>query len=100
MTIKAALAVVTVICSIAAAGLWWYASRVKVSPERAAVIEKEEFARTGRHRPVALSFTGDADLQYTLEAQSRWNSYAAAAGLAAASQAAYVAVSEFSGPSA
>jgi len=98
MTLKAGLAVATVIFSITAAGLWWYASWIDVSPEQAEALEKETFEKTGRHRPVALSFTGSADLQHTLEAQSRWNRRAAiAAGFAAACQAFYVAVSEFGG---
>ena len=98
VTLKAGLAVATVVFSIMAAGLWWYASWVKVSPEQAQAIEEEELRRTGKHRPVALSFTGDADLQYTLDAQSRWNKRAAlAAGAAAACQALYVSVSEFAG---
>lgn len=96
MTLKAALAVATTACSIAAAGLWWFASWVEISPERAEALEKERFERTGKHRPISLSFTGDADLQHTLDAQSRWNRRAAiAAGAAAACQALYVAVSEF-----
>jgi hypothetical protein len=96
MMIKPALAVATALCSIIAAALWWYASWVEVSPARADELRKEEFERTGQHRRVALAFTADADLDFTLAAQSRWNRRAAvAAGFAAIFQAAYVAVSEF-----
>lgn len=96
MTLKAGLAVATAILSALAAGLWWYASWVEVSPEQADALEKRKFKQTGKHRPIALSFTGSADLQHTLDAQSRWNRRAAlAAGAAAACQAIYVATSEF-----
>lgn len=96
MTARACLAVATAILSTIAAGLWWYASWVRVSVDQAAAIEKEKFKRTGKHRPVALAFKADADLQYTLDAQSRWNQRAAlAAGAAAMCQAAYVIVTEF-----
>lgn len=96
MTWKAGFAVATVIFSVIAAGLWWYASRLEISPERAQALEKEKFDRTGKHRPVAISFAGAADLHYTLDAQSLWNSRAAmAASAAAACQAVYVATSEF-----
>jgi hypothetical protein len=96
MTFKAGLAVATAVLSAVAAGLWWYASWVEVSPEQADIIEKSKFERTGKHRSIALSFTGSADLQHTLDAQSRWNRRASlAAGAAAACQAIYVAASEF-----
>lgn len=96
MGIKALLAVATATCSALAAGLWWYASTVEVSPEKADELRMEEFKKTGRHRSVALAFTETADLDFTLAAQSLWNRRAAvAAGFAAFFQAIYVAFSEF-----
>jgi hypothetical protein len=71
---KMACNVVTILGSLVAAGLWWYASQVNVAPVPG--------------NPNSIAF-GNMDLYPTLVAGSYWNKWAAiAAGVAAVAQAA------------
>lgn len=96
MTLKAFLAVATCFFSLVAAGLWWYSSWVKVTPDEAEKRRLERGRLTGNWGAVSISFDGTADVEHTMNAQSLWNRRAAiAAGVAAACQALYVAIAEF-----
>lgn len=96
MSLKALLAVLTVIFSILAAGLWWYSSWVKVSPEEAERRRVERGQKTGNWGAVQISFDGASDVEHTMAAQALWSRRAAlAAGAAAGCQALYVAIAEF-----
>jgi hypothetical protein len=96
MTLKAMLAATTAVCSILAAALWWYASWVKVSPDKAEEMRQERGKLTGDWGAVTWTLADNSDMEFTLAAQSLWNRRAAlAAGGAALSQALYVAITEF-----
>jgi len=77
MEYKVILSSVSIFFGFISAFSWFYASRVKVSDEKAvALIEKRAKKNNEKPNYARMSFDG-WDFRETLQAQSKWNSYGA-----------------------
>jgi hypothetical protein len=81
------LAILSVVCGLASAAAWFYASRVKVTREQALEQRRRAAAKSGKEPYLGgMTFDG-AEMRETLAAQSKWNSVGAVlAAIAVASQ--------------
>lgn len=82
------LTILSIVCGLASAAAWLYASRVKVTREQALEQRRKAAAKSGATPDLSgVSFDG-AEMRETLAAQSKWNSIGAVfAAIAVAAQA-------------
>jgi len=82
------LTFLAVLSGLASAGAWLYASRVKVSREKALAKRRKEAEKNGEEPYLGGVVFYGAEMKETLDAQSKWNSIGAVlAAIAVASQA-------------
>jgi len=71
------LTIISIVCGLASAAAWLYASRVKVSRENALVQRRRAAEKNGTTPDLSgVEFNG-MEVQETLAAQSKWNSIGA-----------------------
>jgi hypothetical protein len=72
------LTVISIVFALASAGAWLYASRVKVSREKALLQRRRAVEKSGTKPDLSGVVFDDWEVRETLAAQSKWNSIGAA----------------------